>query len=395
MSIDYKAIVEQGKATCTFPEELAYTEPYTGSWTFHKTISVISAILAGFTILICISNIMRHLNNFSCAVEQRQIVRIILTPIVFSICNLIGILKYDAAGYSKPVAELFEAIPLIGAFLLFIAFAVGASASRSGAVNAYFEDLPRRRMLGRNKLKHEFGSLRWFYLHYILVFQILPSRIALTIAEWAVHANACPLDEIPTGLSVSSAIVMVMWIVGTLRFYRRLRELLKPRNAYLKMFSFKLIVLVQIIQEPLLSGLLSSGILKPTEKVSYKDWKYGLPAFCVVVEMLLFSILFLFSFSAREYCHTGPDAEGLVIARQPELPFAKALVHSLDLSDILKGCFWHKQFIAVCFPEKAGLRRSKREEQDTEMLQPPPPGYVKDHTPDRDDASESPKMSGS
>ena len=138
--------------------------------------------------------------------EQRQIVRIILTPIVFSICNLIGILNYDAAGYSKPVAELFEAIPLIGVFLLFIAFAVSASASSSSAVNAYFEDLPRRRMFGKKKLKHEFGSLRWFYLHYILVFQILPSRVALTIAEWTVHATACPLDEIPTGLSISSAI---------------------------------------------------------------------------------------------------------------------------------------------------------------------------------------------
>lgn len=287
--------------------------------------AIVGGLLALITLLLGLFNAYRHLRTYTCPVEQRQIVRIIFTPFFFSLFYWLSICWYSASFYLEPIANLYEMICMVAVFLMFIAFLVPGAEDRSN-VDRYFVELQRNTTF-RKKPKHNRGSLRWFYVIWILIFQVLICRTAYNIGEWAFWANACPLDAEPTPLQVIEPIFMVAWVVGLLGFYHRMKPQLKERKAFFKAFCFKTIVLLQVIQTPIFDNLLSGGSVTPSSTVSYADWDVGIPAFIVCCEMLIFGILFFVAYPTKDYKQAAGGLEASRLARP--LPISAAI---LDVS---------------------------------------------------------------
>jgi hypothetical protein len=344
--VNATAILLKAEATCTLPSILHEAEPIVGTWTFHKLISAIAAITSILTLLISLGNAARHLLHYTNPAEQRQIVRIIFTPLIFTIFNFFGLWFYDDSGYLLPFTALYEAFALVAIFILFLAFVCPDSED----YDTYFLHLERRKNFSQQK-KHDRGSLRMFYIVWISVFQIMLTHLICCIADWVTESVMCPVsskrENAKTAISVVQSVTTVICVVAILRIYRRLKPQLKQKGALSKLVCFKLIIAISIIQTPVFAGLLSGGVLKPSIHISYDDWAIGVPAFLSCCEMFIFSIVFVWPFGAKPYTTRTLDLEGNATSAKSAKAFFPALLHVLNLWDIISGAFFHNKIIKV------------------------------------------------
>ncbi|KAK5163122.1 uncharacterized protein LTR77_010906 [Saxophila tyrrhenica] len=75
------------------------------------------------TLLISLILILQHFRRYRVPKEQRQIVKIVFTPVVFSIIAVAAMSDYYIAPYVVPLAELYAAFSLAALFLLYMQFA--------------------------------------------------------------------------------------------------------------------------------------------------------------------------------------------------------------------------------------------------------------------------------
>jgi ABC-type transport system involved in cytochrome c biogenesis permease subunit len=90
--------------------------------------------------------------------SSSRIIRIILTTAIYAVFNFFSCWFYDAAGFLEPISQLYECFALCSIFLLFIQYVVPHEESRLD----FFQNLERQGRKGNKK--HDFGSLKWFYV---------------------------------------------------------------------------------------------------------------------------------------------------------------------------------------------------------------------------------------
>lgn len=124
LSMEKRALF--GNATCPLPKDEAdlklVGEPIVGSLTFQHIILLISIGCAGASAVMSLWLILKHLHRYTQPMQQRQIIRIIFTPVVFAVLSALAILNYDAAIYLIPLRDLYETFALASLFLLFTAY---------------------------------------------------------------------------------------------------------------------------------------------------------------------------------------------------------------------------------------------------------------------------------
>jgi hypothetical protein len=159
---------DKGNSTCPLPKDesslLLVGEPIVGSLTFQHLILIISIACAGATAVLTLWLILKHLHRYTRPNEQRQIIRIIFTPVVFAALSVLAILNYNAANYLTPLQDLYEGFALASLFLLFTQFVAPDEDTRE----AYFFNLENRKKRGSKfSRSKEYdvvpgGSLMWF-----------------------------------------------------------------------------------------------------------------------------------------------------------------------------------------------------------------------------------------
>ena len=158
----------RGNSTCPLPKDeaslLLVGEPIVGSLTFQHLILLISIACAGATAVLSLWLILKHLHRYTQPKQQRQIIRIIATPVIFALLSVLAILSYDAANYIIPLRDIYETFALASLFLLFVEYVAPNKDTR----DAYFFNLENRRnrgtMFSRSKGYDVIpgGSLKWF-----------------------------------------------------------------------------------------------------------------------------------------------------------------------------------------------------------------------------------------
>lgn len=158
----------KSNSTCPLPKDeaslLLVGEPVVGNLTFQHLILLISIACAGATALLTVWLVFKHLHRYTQPKQQRQIIRIIATPVVFAVISVLAILDYNAAIYLLPVRDLYETFALASLFLLFIEFVAPDENTR----DEYFSNLENRKKRGgtfsRTKEYDVIpgGSLTWF-----------------------------------------------------------------------------------------------------------------------------------------------------------------------------------------------------------------------------------------
>lgn len=116
----------------------------------------------------------------------------------------------------------------------------------------------------------------------------------------------CPLT--PRGkrliliTKIVSAIFVTFAVISVIRFERRLSAEMKPIRAFPKLLALKLLVAVDFVQSLIFVGIQKSGIRATrTPHLSYYDLNIGLPNMLFEIEMILFSLFFIWAFSLTRY----------------------------------------------------------------------------------------------
>ena len=130
-------------------------EPISGSLTLQHIFLITAGVCVLLTTIISRFLIFKHLHRYTFPDEQRQIVRIIVTPMWFSVSSLFSIAWYSAALYIQTIGFIYEAFALAAIFLLFVQYVTPDPQLRE----AYFYNLP---MLDRKGNETGRNSLPWF-----------------------------------------------------------------------------------------------------------------------------------------------------------------------------------------------------------------------------------------
>ena len=137
------------------PSSSAVGVAVAGSLTFKHLISIIGLVCTVVTVVLCLTLCVTHLRRYTVPNEQRQILRIIVVPAVFSIFGVISVHSYSAGPYLAPFANLYEAWALVSLFLLFVNYVAPDPLMRA----TFFDNFANVTKQGQSKPG---GSLRWF-----------------------------------------------------------------------------------------------------------------------------------------------------------------------------------------------------------------------------------------
>ncbi|KIV77657.1 hypothetical protein PV11_09443 [Exophiala sideris] len=321
-----------GNSTC--PAEPANANaggvPITGSLTLQHLMQIIAWACFGVTALLSLGLIIPHLFHYRVPNEQRQILRIVFLPVVYSLFYALSLQTYAGAQYLQPVASLYEAVALVSLFLLYVDFVTPEPDTR----DEFFSKLENTNKKGQNVPG---GRLKWFRRSWRIVFLYLVAYTILIIAQEITQATGsyCATSMKPkfahVWLQVLEIGSTILVIITVIRFQRRLKNHMVGRKALPKLLSFKLFVAITTIQHFVFSILASH--VSGNSKVTYHDITIGIQALLVCFESLINVISFYFVFRAGEY-KRGQKGEG---ASRTVYGPARALLSSLNPVDLLRG----------------------------------------------------------
>lgn len=351
--------VFHGSHTCPAPKNAAELEtvatPIVGSTTFQDLILYICAGCAGVAGILCVYNIVMNLAHYSRPREQRQVIRVLFTPVIFCLFSVFTQIHYNAAIYMPPIRDLYESFAMAAIFLLFVEYVTPDPSTRF----AYFTSLENHKSRGRGKKGYDVvpgGSLRFFKTRWIIIFLFLLVEVIITIAQEASQATGtyCLTSMKPYFAHVWVLIIghgaTAVAVLTILRFYGRMKSEpgFQAHRPLLKLVSLKLIVGLNFIQTFIFSILQGQGVLKGNDTVTANDLQYGIPSLLTGVENVIFAAFMLYSFRAAEY-----QGEGKAMS------FPAAMAHALNPLDYIQGLFTAFSYLLGVASTHQGARHAQ------------------------------------
>jgi hypothetical protein len=285
--------------------------PIVGSITFQHLLLYICSGCLGLVGITCLLNIFMHLSHYSAPKQQRQVIRIVFTPVVFCLFSVATVARESTAIYMSPIQDLYETFAMTSIFLLFVEWVAPNPLTR----DEYFTNLENYKAKGGRFSKDKSydtipgGSFAWFKSKWIFIFLSFIVDIIITIVQEASQAAGtyCNTSMKPYFAHVWVLIIghaaIIVAVIAILKFYMRLKTIpeFSQHRPLLKLLSLKLIVFTNFVQTFVFSILQGQGVLTGNNKITANDLQYGIPALLVAVEQLIFAALMLYSYRAAEY----------------------------------------------------------------------------------------------
>ncbi|KAL1617169.1 hypothetical protein SLS54_007946 [Diplodia seriata] len=309
--------------TCPAPISPVEGEPLSIGITTQRLLTYISIPCVAITSIACLYLIFKHLHRYSRPAEQRQIVRLIFTPVVYSVFSLLGLLFYDAHEYIEPLPELYESFALACLFVLFVHYGRNLTVREESTG------------FTRSNTRNEFQSIADIKKTWIMVFQYPVVKTILIIAEEASIATGtycAASNSVHFGhiwITLLGNISLAACFLTIVRFYAANKHLMLVHKPLAKLASFKLIVFVIFLQQLVFNFIHTPAGLSQHGTLSPRDVKFGLPNALVCLEMVVFSLFFHYSFRSRMY---HPDMRGHA---GPCMSLPAAFVDALNPSDLV------------------------------------------------------------
>jgi len=145
--------------------------------TFHRLTILICAPCLAITTLSSGYLAWKHVRNYRAPQEQRQILRIVMLPVFYSLFNFLALCWYRTYQYVQPIAGLYESFAIAALFFLILEWVCPEGTNRE----KYFDEFPFKDKKG---VVVEGGSLAWFevsvHISCICIFvQILTPSLSL------------------------------------------------------------------------------------------------------------------------------------------------------------------------------------------------------------------------
>lgn len=334
------AIFSSGGHTCPAAknaDQVTNTaDPIVGSVTFQNLILYICSGCLGLVGLTCLLNIFMHLSHYSDPKQQRQIIRVVFTPVVFCLFSVISVAEYSTAIYMVPIRDLYEVFAMASIFLLFIEWVAPDPSTRE----SYFANVENRKKRGSKFSKDKSydvipgGSLKFFKSKWSILFLSLVVDIIIFITQEASQAAGtyCLTSMKPYFAHLWVLVIghsaIIVGVIAVLKTYKLLKPIpeFSSHRPLLKLASLKLIVFTNFIQTLVFSVLQGQGVLTGNHSITANDLQYGIPSLLVSVEQLIFAALMLYSFRSAEYKHQGKA-----------MGFLPAVFHAMNPLDYIQG----------------------------------------------------------
>lgn len=179
-------------------------------------------------------------------------------------------------------------------------------------------------------------NFNWPKIFWIFVFQYpIVEILCVALQEATEAAGVYCLQSLNPKyahlwVQIFESISIGACVLAILRFYGRMKRLMKVRRGLAKLVAFKIIVFIRFVQQWIFSILLEHNIIKPSSRFGYNDLFYGIPAVLTCCEMVLFSAGFWYAFSSSEYSSS---------AKPGQTPYRiwEAALHALNPWDLIAG----------------------------------------------------------
>lgn len=107
---------------------------------------------------------------------------------------------------------------------------------------------------------------------------------------------------------------------------------------------------------------MNGKLFSPSKTATYNDLNFGVPSFMTCVESVIFSLIFQWSFSSKEFAE-GQRMDRLGMGPARRTSTFKAILDALNMSDIVSGTFTAIQLLFTRVSSKYGARSGPQREK--------------------------------
>ncbi|KAI1336473.1 organic solute transporter Ostalpha-domain-containing protein [Xylariaceae sp. FL0016] len=296
----------EDEPVCTLPRTLGQddTLPLVNGLNFNDINVIVSTSCCTFALILVVLLMGMHAGQMTKPRQQLNILKICVVIPSFCIGTVVEVNDPNTFVYIDPWLKAIEAYAIGYFFLLMMAYLVPEDAPR--------RDLYLSLLVVEAKHQHRPSvtqKLRRYRLRWLLVFQ---SSVVLTLAAIAANVTEA-LDVYCLGsirrdyayiyLKAVEMVSIITSVVTVMRTYAGLRIELKQHRSLSKLFAFKALIGLQVLQSLVFVILqsLNPSPLDPSAYLSDLDIEVGIPLLIVAIELVFFSIFFHYAYSVTPY----------------------------------------------------------------------------------------------
>ncbi|PLW11765.1 hypothetical protein PCASD_21565 [Puccinia coronata f. sp. avenae] len=308
------------------------------NWDAHRIGWVIAGSMAILTIIISAYSVRQHARHYHRPAEQRQIIRIILMPPVYAIISFFSYRFFRAFTYYQLVETVYEAFA-IGAFLFLLVQYIGNAPASQRVIlaNAPKRSIPFPFCFWRYRPSKPYflHAIKWLVLQYCIFRPLITIVGIICEANHLLCATQYSVYFAQVYLEAIDFVVFSLALYGLMVFYTVTKTHLKGQSPLAKFLTIKGIVFFTFYQGFVFSILEKHGVIKGSMYWTPTNVSEGLQALCTTIEMVVFSFIMIFSFSAQSYKAMKPGQT---------TPGWRSFFHSQNYGD-----FFYEAYMSLCF----------------------------------------------
>ncbi|WVQ65290.1 uncharacterized protein L199_003466 [Kwoniella botswanensis] len=353
----------------TDTDEDVFFSPDGIHWDAHRIGWAVAGGCAALTTLITLFNLTMHAIRYQHPPAQRQVMRVLLMPAVYSIVSFFSYRYYREYEYYILAETAYEAVTL-SAFLMLLMELVSMGTTDQQIKTALAEKDKKKFPFPFNFLRFRASKPYFWHALSFSVMQYVILRPLISIIgiicqyygvlcpeEYSVHYAEVYLDAVDF-VSISVA------LYGLIVFYVLCKDELKGRKPLNKFLAIKLIVFFTFYQSFLFSILQTYGVIKGTALWTATNVSNGLAALCTCVEMVFFSIYMGWAYNWTDY--TDP-LKSPYQRRTSFKTYSQAIWDTINLADFGREIYLACKFLVDYIRGKPGTHSSSTKLQKTFM----------------------------
>ncbi|ORZ00002.1 organic solute transporter Ostalpha-domain-containing protein [Lobosporangium transversale] len=292
----------------------------------------LSGTCAFFATVISFHLLYRHAKNYNKPSEQRHIMRIVLMIPVYAIISFLSYRFYKEAVYFETIRDCYEAFVIYSFFILLLTYLGDDNETQRSKITGS----DRRKLLYPLNCFY-YNPLNENFLHYMKygILQYVAIKPLCTLAAVILQYYGLYCETTYdfhfgmiyiTIINFFSASVALYCLV---LFYETISLEIQEHSPLMKFFCVKMVVFFCYWQTCVLSLLGALEVFKPENNWSILNVELGISSVLICIEMVVFSILHVYSFSYRPYVIPGVTT-----------PITKSLWDGFNPVDMLREIVW-------------------------------------------------------
>ncbi|KAL8277027.1 hypothetical protein RQP46_010561 [Phenoliferia psychrophenolica] len=271
------------------------------------------AVAGGCTLVVCLvsgTNVFLHCRNYRKPLEQRQIIRILLMPIVFSVISFLGYRFFREFVYFELVRNTYEAFT-IAAFVVLMLMYVSSSPAEQREVMSTKE---KRKLVFpfccwryRPSKPYFIFAVKWSVMQFVILKPLISIASIVTEVLGVYCATSSSFAFANIYLEIVDFVSVSIALYGLIVFYALVRQELAGHRALSKFWTIKIIVALVFYQGFVFTILQKYDVIKASAYWTATNVSEGLNALVTTMEMVLIALFQLYAFSYRDYSDFAID----------------------------------------------------------------------------------------